>query len=71
MLIFLVELLYNTAMFRTTVKTPLCLYEAQEAVLANDLSVGESEFMHDQEIFSCYYSFNSAQCAETNDPPIR
>lgn len=37
------------------------MYYAQEAVLANDLSVGQSEFTRNQERLLGYYSLDGAQ----------
>lgn len=60
-LIPLAELCYNTTVSRTTGKTPFYLCYGQEAVLASDLSVGQSEFTRDQERLSGYYSLDAAQ----------
>lgn len=60
-LISLAELCYNTTVSRTTGKTPFYLCYEQEAVLASDLFVAQSEFTRDQERLSNYYSFDAAQ----------
>ena len=60
-LITLAELCYNTTVSRTTGKTSIYLCYGQEAVLANDLSVGQSKFTRDQERLSGYYSLDAAQ----------
>ena len=71
-LIPLAELCYNTTVSRTTGKTPFYLCYRQEAVLASDLSFGQSEFTRDQERLSGYYSLAGPMgCAEANDTPKR
>ena len=60
-LIPLAKLCYNTMVSRTTGKTPFYLYYGQKAVLANDLSVGQSEFTRDHERLSGYYLLDAAQ----------
>jgi hypothetical protein len=60
-LVRLAELCYNTTVSCMTGKTPFYLCYGQEAVLASDWAVGQSEFTRDQERLSEYYSLDAAQ----------
>jgi hypothetical protein len=70
-LILLAELCYNNMVSRTTGETPFYLYYGQEAVLASDLSVGQSEFTRDQERLSEYYLLDAAQWVARKQMIIR
>ena len=60
-LIPLVELYYNLTVSRITGKISFYLSYRQKAVLASDLSVGQSEFTRDEKMFLGYYSLDAAQ----------